>query len=221
MLLLDWFFIGLLSGAILFSMFALLFLSFSIVTNKKEKQLNAKRSKNKQRNKKIKRERNRLRSQKKKQVQSTISLVVLATMLFAGAWYSRYYQKTNLADQDGANIVQGYYLLSQVEKQIESVKNTSNIEKTRSNLRDLSAKIASFGIKSANGRLTIEGQQILNRYYIQMKELGLNLNNQSVESLRTEEVYNEYVENLNKVKNIQKKVITYFKVNETALKNKK
>ncbi|WP_086314472.1 hypothetical protein A5821_002044 [Enterococcus sp. 7F3_DIV0205] len=221
MLLLDWFFIGLLSGAILISLFALLVLSLSFITNKKEKQLRGKRSKNKRKNKKIKRERYRLKVKKKKQIRSAISLVVLAILLAGGAWYTQFYQKTNLAEEDAANIVQGYYLLSEVEKQIESVKDTANVEKTSSNLRELSAKIASFGIKSANGRLTIEGQQILNRYYIQMKELGLNLNNQSVETLRSEEVYTEYVENLNKVKKIQKKVITYFKVNEAALKNKK
>jgi len=221
MLLLDWFFIGLLSGAILISLFALLVLSLSFVTNKKEKQLRGKRSKNKRKNKKIKRERYRLKVKKKKQIRYAISLVVLAVLLAGGAWYTQFYQKTNLAEEDAANIVQGYYLLSEVEKQIESVKDTANVEKTSSNLRELSAKIASFGIKSANGRLTIEGQQILNRYYIQMKELGLNLNNQSVETLRSEEVYTEYVENLSKVKKIQKKVITYFKVNEVALKNKK
>ncbi|WP_087639329.1 MULTISPECIES: hypothetical protein [unclassified Enterococcus] len=133
----------------------------------------------------------------------------------------RYHQATNLGDRDSDGIVEGYYLLNETSQQLEAIEQTENIEKTRKNIRELAAKLSSFGVRYADPRLSVEGQQLLNRYYSQMKELGLNLNNQSIESLKGKETYDIYMSDIKKGQMMQKKVFDYFKVNEGALQQKK
>ncbi|WP_254907627.1 hypothetical protein [Candidatus Enterococcus lemimoniae] len=157
----------------------------------------------------------------KKQIQLGLMFLLLGTVLAGGAAFSRYHQATNLGDRDSDGIVEGYYLLNKTSEQLASVQETPNVEKARKNLRELAAKLSGFGVRYADPRLTVEGQQLLNRYYSQMKEIGLNLNNQSVESLQEKTTYKNYLADIKKVQTIQKKVFTYFNVNEAALKQKK
>lgn len=179
------------------------------------------RTKNAKKRKKIKRMLNKAEIKRKKQGWMFVICVILTCVLSGTAFYARYYQATNLGDRDSEGIVQGYYLLNETSNQINTLSESNNSEKSGNNLRELAAKLSSFGMRGADGRLTEEGQRLLTRYYNQVKELGLNLNNQSVEILSNVETRDTYLNDLQKAQNTQGKIITYFKINEDALKQKK
>lgn len=221
MSLLDWVFIGTLASAILFALFFLLSIVLLFSTGKQIQQLTKIRTKNSRKRKKIKRALKRAKTKQKKQRWSLVVCVILVGILSSTAFYARYYQATNLGDRDSEGIVQGYYLLNETKDQIERLSESSHSEKAENNLRELAAKLSSFGMRGADGRLTEEGQRLLTRYYNQVKELGLNLNNQSVEMLDNPETREVYLNDLQKAQKTQGKIITYFKINETALKQKK
>ena len=221
MSILDWLFIGILSTAILCIIFAIVFLISYFLTKKERFKLKQLRPKNKKRRRILKKKSRMLIKKGKKQIQLGLMFLLLGTVLAGGAAFSRYHQATNLGNRDSDGIVEGYYLLNKTSEQLASVQETPNVEKARKNLRELAAKLSGFGVRYADPRLTVEGQQLLNRYYSQMKELGLNLNNQSVESLQEKTTYENYLADIKKVQTIQKKVFTYFNVNEAALKQKK
>ncbi|ALS36028.1 hypothetical protein ABID30_000705 [Enterococcus rotai] len=221
MSILDWLFIGILSTAILCIIFSIVCLISYFLTKKERLKIKQRRPKNRKKRRILKKKVHMLMKKGKKQIQLGLTFLLLGIALAGGAAFSRYHQATNLGDRDSDGIVEGYYLLNKTFEQLESIEGTQNVEKTRKNMRELAAKLSGFGIRYADPRLTVEGQQLLNRYYSQMKELGLNLNNQSVESLQEKTTYENYLADIKKVQTIQKKVFTYFNVNETALKQKK
>ncbi|WP_375180331.1 hypothetical protein [Enterococcus rotai] len=221
MSLLDWVFIGTLSSAILFALFSLFSIFFLFSTGKKIQQLTRIKTKNTRKRKKIRRALKKVKGKRKKQRWSLVIFVVLVGILSSTAFYARYYQATNLGERDSEGIVQGYYLLNETKDQIDVLSESHNPEKSENNLRELAAKLSSFGMRGADGRLTEEGQRLLTRYYNQVKELGLNLNNQSAEMLSNQETREIYLNDLQKAQKTQSKIITYFKINENALKQKK
>jgi len=221
MSLLDWVFIGTLSSAILFALFFLLSIILLFSTGKQIQQLTKIRTKNSRKRKKIKRALKKAKVKQKKQRWSFVICLILVGVLSSTAFYARYYQATNLGERDSEGIVQGYYLLNETKEQINKLSESSSTEKSENNLRELAAKLSSFGMRGADGRLTEEGQRLLTRYYNQVKELGLNLNNQSVEMLDNLETRESYLNDLQKAQKTQSKIITYFKINESALKQKK
>lgn len=217
MSILDGLFIGLVSGTILFFFFGLLFLGVRLKVGKKIKNLERLRPKNEKKRRRLMKVLRGRRAKAKKYTRNSLILLTLGLLCLGGSVYSRYYQSTSLSERDSEAIVEGYYLLQQTENQMLSINETDNVEKTRSNLRELSARMASFGTRQADGRINLEGQKLLNRYYSLMKELGLNLNNQSIESLQNLEIYDEYMMDIEKTKEAQGNVIEKFKVNEQAL----
>ncbi|MCA5013558.1 MULTISPECIES: hypothetical protein [unclassified Enterococcus] len=221
MTILDGLFIGILSTAILCMIFASAFFVSSFFIRKKIKQLEQRRPKSKKKRKFLKKKIFKLRKRRKKRLRSGLILFMLGGLLAGGTVFSRYHQATNLSDRDSDGIVEGYFLLNKTEQQLAAVKETTNKEKTSKNLRELAAKLSGFGVRYADPRLTLEGQKLLNRYYSQMKELGLNLNNQSAESLQEKTIYDDYVADIKKVQATQKKIFVYFNVNESALEQKK
>ena len=221
MSLLDWVFIGTLSSAILFALFFLLSIILLFSTGKQIQQLTKIRTKNSRKRKKIKRALKKAKVKQKKQRWSFVICLILVGVLSSTAFYARYYQATNLGERDSEGIVQCYYLLNETKEQINKLSESSSTEKSENNLRELAAKLSSFGMRGADGRLTEEGQRLLTRYYNQVKELGLNLNNQSVEMLDNLETRESYLNDLQKAQKTQSKIITYFKINESALKQKK
>ncbi|MBM7689835.1 hypothetical protein BCR24_13165 [Enterococcus ureilyticus] len=221
MLLLDWVFIATLSSAILFALFSLFWLFRLFQTRQHLGELSHVKTKNARKRKKIRRKIKKTTVKRKKQRRNVIACLVLALCLCATAFYSRYYQATNLGERDSDGIVQGYYLLNETINQINRLSENNNSEKAENNLRELAAKLSSFGMRGADGRLTTEGQRLLSRYYNQVKELGLNLNNQSSEMIENPQTREEYIQVIQKTQVTQKKIIDYFKVNEQALQQKK
>ncbi|MEI5994481.1 hypothetical protein [Candidatus Enterococcus mansonii] len=218
---LDWFFIVLFSLAILSLIFSIAYLIFSLVTKKNINTIKSKRVKNKRKRKKLIRKRKKLEAQKKKQIKLGVIFLLSGVLFISGAFYSRYYQATNLGKKDSDAIVQGYYLIHTIEQQLGKVDDEENAVRTQKNLYDLSARLSSYGARSADGRLSQQGQMLLNRLYSAMKELGLNLSNQSVDTLRRQEIMESYKKDIQKTKTNQKKVFDYFDVDEKALNQKK
>ena len=218
---LDWLFTGFLSLAILCFLFMLIFLIIAVLTGKKLNQLKAKKPKRKSKIKKWKRACRILMKKRNRQLRKLIFFLLIGTLGAGGAFYSRYYQATNLGEKDSDALIQGYFLISGIEEQLSQVQGANNPKKIQGTLYDLSARLASYGAHSANGRLSEEGQKQLNRLYSNMKELGVNLGSQTVESLNDPDTLESYRSDLKKTKGNQKKVFTYFRINEASLKEKK
>lgn len=218
---LDKIFIGVLSLAILCVVLSIVYFVAGILTATKGNELKNKKPKNKKSCRKLKKRIQLLTKKRRKQINTGILLLICGMLSVGIGMYVRYYQATNLGDRDSDGIVEGYYLLNQINLQLEEIAQTPSLEKSRNNIRDLAAKLSSFGMRSADPKITVEGQRLLNRYYSQIKELGLNLNNQSVERLQEEQVYDIYMSDIEKSKDSQKKVFDYFKVDESALQQKK
>ncbi|OJG92160.1 hypothetical protein RV15_GL003545 [Enterococcus silesiacus] len=218
---LDWSFVTLLSSALLFFLFALFSVALSIMTRRKLRPLKKRPPKNKRKRKQFILKRRKFEKQVKRQRNSGIILFVLMLMTTGGAFYTRHYQMNNLNANDSESIVQSYYLLDEVELQLSNIKNNENPQKSIKNLRELSLSLSSYGARRAYQGLTEEGQILLNRHFILLKELGTNLSSQTVDSLGNTDTMEGYQKDVKKVKDSQKKVFKRFKVNEAALKSKK
>lgn len=218
---LDWFFIILLSLAIVVLICAIFQFLSSISKNKIINELKKQRNKNKRKRKKMIVQRKKLEYQRKKERTRAIVFFLVGGLAIGGAFYSRYYQSMNLSEKDSTAVVQGYLLNTEIERQLASIDKEENIEKTKKNIQELSARLASYGARRADGRLSKEGQLMLNQLYKNMKELGLNLSNQSLDSLKEKDTLASYQEDVKKIQANQTKVFTYFHVDESALKEKK
>ncbi|MHC5216529.1 hypothetical protein ACYSNR_07665 [Enterococcus sp. LJL128] len=218
---LDWLFVGVLSAAILCLLVTLFLIVLSMGTGKKVKLLKQRKPKNKRKRKRLKREIRQLEKKKKKQLRNGILLLLTAGVLAGGAFYAQYYQATNLSDYDSENVVQAYYLMSETEGAVTQVKDGENQVKAEKTLRELAARLASYGGIRSSTRITTEGQLLLNRYYTSVKELGLNLNSQTKDTLQHQETYDGFLKDITKITEQQKKVIDYFGINESALQQKK
>ncbi|MEI5993541.1 hypothetical protein [Candidatus Enterococcus mansonii] len=218
---LDLTFIGLLSGAILFLFFSIICLLLMIRTARKRTVLKKSRPKNKRKQKLWKRKLNKLQKQRKSLLRNAILLFLLMLVTGSGAVYSQYYQMTNLSAVDSEALVKSYYLLGETKKQLDSVKNGASPEKIANNLRDITKQLVSAVNHSPNERLTEEGQRLLKRYYTGATDVASNIHTQSSMIVQNSSVVEEYVADLDKVLANQQSVFKHFKVNESALKEKK
>lgn len=219
--LLDWIFIGLLSLAILSFVFSLISGGLALKLRNKIKISKNKRFKNKQKRKRNKRQISKLERQKKKQVSIWLLFMTVFVVTISGAFYSRYYQSTNLGSEDANAIAQGYNLTKQIEEQLSQInEDDANVEKIHKNIYELSSQLSSYGVRKANGRISQEGQLLLNRLYTNMKELGLNLSNQSVDNLTDSTLMEGYLTDIEKIKQNQQKVFDYFRIDKAMLQTK-
>lgn len=214
-------FIGLLSSAILFLLFGVALIYFSISTNKKWQKLKGRREKNKKKQKRLQRIRRELQQKKKKQSRIAILFITLFLVTASGAVYARYYQLTNLTAEDADAVAKAYYLVGEMEKQIKSVENGASPEKTVKNLRNLSAQLASASVKTASQGMSVEGQKLLNRHLSLTRNLAVNISNQNQEALANPTIRETYLKDIDKVTTSEQKVFKHFKVNESALQQKK
>ncbi|MFD2308098.1 hypothetical protein [Enterococcus termitis] len=221
MSLLDMSFIGLLSSAILFFIFGAALVFFRISTNKQWKKINVRRVKNKKKRKKLQRIRKQLEQKKKRQLVWAILCFVLFFVTAGGAGYSRYYQLTNLTAEDAEAVAKTYYLVGEMKKQVTAVDNGASPEKTVKNLRDLSAQLASASVKPASQGMSVEGQKLLNRHLSLTRQLAVNISNQNQEAMADASIREMYLKDIAKVTESEQKVFKHFKVNESALQQKK
>ncbi|MGC6769304.1 hypothetical protein ACYSNR_15805 [Enterococcus sp. LJL128] len=218
---LDWLFIGALSAAILFLVLALVYFVLIFVNSSKVKKMKQTKPKKKKKRKRWRRACRMLEKKKSASIRSFVLFFVLASLGGGTAFYARYYQATNLGKEDSEALIQGYYLIANIEEQLNQIPGTDNPKKIQGNIYDLSARLANYGVRTADGRLSAEGQKDLNRLYANMKELGLNLGSQTIETLSDQTTLEAYQADLEKTKTNQKKVFEHFRINEDSLKKNK
>lgn len=222
MTILDRLFIGGVAVAIVLFLLAVYYLIQVIRTQTKLSSLPKKRLKNRKKNKRIAKQKVQLKKAKKKQLTSMLVSVILASLLVVGMRYLSYYQSMNLSSDDSDIVVKSYYLLEDFEKELEIAKNKEDDEeKVRQNIRYLATSMTSQGIKKASGINTEEGQIILNRYYNSVKQLGMNASTQTYNFYGNAQLVDNFLEDIQKIKEYEKAAFTYYKVDESALSKEK
>lgn len=154
-------------------------------------------------------------------VKRGIILVVLSALSISGGMYARYYQMTNLSSADSNIIVQSYFITDEVEKSLISLQSGADLGKTREKLLELASLLASYGSSTPENGLSKEGQQVMTRYYVQLRDYGVNIYSLTEEQLSQEDKVTMYIEDLKRIKKTQKKLFEQFSINEAALKQKK
>lgn len=221
MTIVDWLFIGCCSAFLITFIVGVFSLIVSIGTTKNFNELKQKRPKNKKKRKRWQRARQQLKKKKQVQVKRGIILIILSILIAAGGFYARYYQMTNLSSSDSQIIVQGYFISEEVGKTFQGLQNGADIEESKVKLMELTSLLTSYGTSVPSNGLSKEGQKVLNRYYVQMREYGTNAYSLTAEQLGNQETISTYLEDLKRVQQTQKKVFEEFGVDETALKQKK
>ncbi|OJG25622.1 hypothetical protein RU98_GL000863 [Enterococcus caccae] len=183
--------------------------------------LKRKRPKAKRKRKKWLRIKHKLENKVQKFLKRGIILIVSSVFLLCASLYTTYYEKTNLSSVDSTVIAQTYFITNEVNTQLHALQNGEDVKDSKEKLMELSSLLASYGSSTASNSLSKDGQQLLNRYYVQLREFGTNLYSLKVEQLSDSDTIEAYVADINKIKETQKKVFTRFKINEQALKQKK
>ncbi|KAF1297831.1 hypothetical protein BAU15_07965 [Enterococcus sp. JM4C] len=216
MSIIDWLFIACISISILCGVFGMVFFIRIFGTKKEIQRLLAMTPPKRKKKKRLwMRKIKQLRLARKKQRTTAISLFLIGILLVAGGFGGRYYQSTALSKDDTSAIVSGYYLTSEMQGQLALIEEDPS--RARTNITELSGRMASFGSKRADGRINVQGQRILNRYYKKMKEFGLNISADLIQILEDEERRQNYVDDLSGILTIQKEVTKHFGLKEDAL----
>lgn len=178
--------------------------------------------KSKSKHKKNKKQLARLKRQRKNTLVKFVISCVISLVLGGLAFYTSYYQGIHLTQEDQQNVVNGYYLLTDLENQLKKIeKGDLDEKKTIENIQTLGNKMASYSGVVASSSSKAEGQAILNRYYNSVKEIGINTSGQVTGFFNNPELIAEYLKDVDKAQSYQKEVFSYYKVNENELKKNK
>lgn len=214
--LLDWLFIILLSLAI----FAIIFMFISIaawVTNQQKlNKVSAMKPSKKQRRAWL-RYCVDLMDKVSKNRNNVIFAVIFSIVFAGGSYYIRYYQSTSLTATDSENVVQGYFIVQELEKQLKELSTTSNEKKAQSTIYDLSSRLVSYGSNVPEPRLGKDEKLVLKQLYTRMKQLGINLAGLSIKQLKNKEVNSGYLNDIKRTQVAQEQVFNHFKVDKSAL----
>lgn len=221
MTVLDWLFVGGISISLLCLIIGVFFIILVFKLMNEYTTLGKKKPKNKGKKKRWVRTRRKIKKKKGSYLKRGISLLIVAVLFCSGGIYARYYQMTNLTSKDSNIIVQSHFINEEIEKSLTGIQNGADVGKTREKLRELSSLLTTYGTTSPSGSLSQEGQRLMKRYYVQLRDLGVNIYSLSVEQLSEPEKVATYIEDLKRIKQTQKKVFKQFSVNEAALKQKK
>ncbi|MEI5990768.1 hypothetical protein [Enterococcus crotali] len=203
-------------------LFFLLLLFLFIQTNQEVKIITRKRAKNAKRKRQLARKRKMLRRKKKKQKQLVITFLALAVLLGGASLSGLYYQANALSKEDETSVVKAYFLLNDFEKQLELAKTESEKkEKVDSNIRYLASAISSYGAKKASTLNSEQGQLTLNRYYKAMQDIGTNTMRVTADFYGNQELVEDYMEDVQRVRTYQKQVFELYKVDDAELENAK
>ncbi|MDR0921744.1 MAG: hypothetical protein LBM95_05115 [Lactobacillales bacterium] len=216
--------IVLLGAAVLATIFFFFFvynLVSIIRTKKEEKQLLKKRFKTKKKQKQQHILLTRFHRKQKRNILGMILMFFLLVGTLGGAGYYKFFESTKLKGGDMSAISNGYYYVYDMKNLLTTIQKGESSPKELKNTRFLADRMTTYGVLSANDKLTSEGQLVINRYYTSLKELGNNisaqLNNYPIDT----EVQQSIQSNISRVEKNQKEVIQMYKINESALAKKK
>ncbi len=163
-----------------------------------------------------------LKIKKKRCFIVAITSLVLALFSFGGVKTIAYFQSVNLVKSDSSAVVEGYYLLSDFNKQLELAQEKQGNKETVSlSIQNLAGNMASYNTKKASELSTAEGQLILNRYYNSIKEIGVNAASQYTDFYGDKKLTAEFIEDVKKAQSYEKKVFTHYKIDEKELSEQK
>lgn len=111
-----------------------------IITKKSIKILERSRPKDKRKKRRWKKELSLEKKNKSKWLKTSLFSLMSALLISAGAGYTKFYQATNISEQDTDNIVYGYYLLGQMEEQIQDIEK-KNENKSASNIHKIAVSL--------------------------------------------------------------------------------
>lgn len=218
MTVLEWMFIGCLASVILFLLFACFFLANFVQTTMKIKRLLLEKADNEEKQEMRAFQVIKLTKKKKRSRNSFLILILLAIVLGSGGGYINYYQSMNLSENDEESIVKSYYLIRDFEEQINLAKDQQEEEdKSQKNIRYLATAMASFGTIHASDLNAKDGQITLNRYYNAVKDLGVNGSANYSRFYGNSELSDEYLQNVERVKDYEQQVFAFYNVDELAL----
>ncbi|OJG74776.1 hypothetical protein RV12_GL002193 [Enterococcus quebecensis] len=165
--------------------------------------------------------RRRLEQKKKQYIKRFVVAMIISGISVGTGLYARYYQMTNLSANDGNAIIQSYFLMDEINKNLIGIQNGADTKKTKDKLLELTSLLASYGTTTPSNALSKDGQRILNRYYAQIRDYSTGLYSQKEEQLNDEGLILEYLEDSKRITGTQKKIFKQFSINESALKQKK
>lgn len=216
---LEYLIIAFYASCIIFLLFSILNFVLIIKNNKKLKTTKKQKNRSRAEKKKNKNKIISLKKAKRKSIWLSIICSLLAISSGAGASYASYYQSINLTTQDSENIVEAYYLITDIEKQLELASTSQeSSEKVSDAIRKYAGQMASFNSRRASDLNKEDGQVLLNRYYNLVKEIGINASTQPQEFYGNPDLTSEFSNDIKRVKTYQKDVFAYYKVNEEELK---
>lgn len=215
---LEWVFLITFIGALITILSAVTFLAVFVVYLKKYKKCASTKSKNKSKRRRQKKELARLAKIKKKNLIAFFCFLFLSLGLGAGTAYVSYYQAVNLSEKDSEAVVKAYYLLEDLDKQLQEAEKKE--DKTADNIRSLAGSMATYGTYKASYLNKEEGQIKLNRYYNILKEIGVNASNQSQNFIEDKELVESFRKDVKKAQGYQSEVFKFYKVDEKSLAKK-
>lgn len=219
MLKLEWLILVSISLAFLFMLMSVFFLIIFSRVSRKGTLLKEAKPQKKRRLKQWRRECHYYRDEKQKLKRNMLVCLIVSIGMSGIVGYSRFYQLTNLTEGDTENIVSGFYLVDQVEKQLELI---TEGEGSGENIHTLAVRMASFYSKKGSDRGSESGQLLVNKYYAKIGQLGVNLSSETYQELLAKELtLTIYKEDIQSLKKSQKKVLDFYKISESSLSGKK
>lgn len=215
---LETIFLGTFISSLILLLIALTLFVLFMVRRGQLKKISKKKQKNKSKRRKQQKKIEELRKSSRRSLMFFLLCLFLGIGTGVGAGYISYYQSINLSEKDQKAVVKGYYLLSDFEKQLESIKKGEMEEKkVTQNIQNLGSSMANYNGMTASELNKEEGQVKLNRYYNIVKEIGINTSAQSQEFFANEELLDEFLKDTKKAQNYQKDVFKFYKVDEKSL----
>ena len=191
------------------------------LVNREYSALEKAKPKSKRRRRRWRRALDEIEDKRSKKIRITLFSLLAALLIGGGTGYAKYYQSTTISEQDIDNIVYGYYLLEQIEEQIQGISETSD-QKSEENIHTLAVSLSSVASKKGSDRSTVDAQILLNQYYARIGQFGVNISSQNFKELKeTPDKQEEYLNDIATIKKTQKKVIDFYKIDEKSLKSKK
>lgn len=214
--LLDWLFVILLSLAIFISIFMLISGIGWITEYQKLNKVSAMKPSKKHMRAWL-RYRLNLTDKVSKYRNNVIFAVIFSILFAGGSYYIRHYQSTSLTIKDSENVVQGYFIVQELEKHLTELPTTTNEKKVQNTIYDLSSRLVSYGSNVPEPRLGKDEKLVLKQLYTRMKQLGINLAGLSIEQLKIKEVNSGYLKDIKRTQDAQEQVFAQFKVDKSAL----
>lgn len=214
---LDWLIISGISLTIITLVLFIFSLIHYFIMGKEIKKLDKNKKKYKRKMDRWKTKRKRLIKTRKAYLTSSLLLILVMILIGGSTGYARFYQMTNLSKQDTETFALSYYLIDKLEEHVEKSSEENN-EKMDNNIQELAQELASFSSKKASNKFGQEGQVLLNKYFTQIGQLGINIGSQNYsEQLELEGTLDDTLSDVSKIKVLQKQLIDKFEIKTATL----